>query len=469
MPVRGAPSSAAEDGSLRPYRAGLYFGFFNALTWQVALGTPMVLFAERLGASSTAIGLAYSFVFLLTPIQIIATSFLPRFGYKRMMLTGWGVRSLFLLVPVGLAWMAPEEGGGGLVVAFIGALFFFTLFRSIGACALLPWLNVLLPDRVRGKYFSTDQAVAGIAGVGTLLLCSLFFQVLPLYDAFLWQYGVAFIGSGLAFWSLSRLPDGERPRAMSLRRVLTQTPRLMLAKGPYRDFLLISIWAGAAVSAIPPFCAYYLRVGPNLTAAQIVLFTTIQYGGVITGSLLIRNRVDRAGPRPFFFGAMILYALLATGWVALLHGGYSSVMLLRVMYFFLGVAASCWASANMKYLPQVVNPGVRDLAFSVHGAATSVVSGISPIALGWFIKGSSVAPSVNEAAFELFFVFVLISAGGIMLLVRRLPAPAGAVFEWNAGGLALRPFRALTYLATLIPVGSATESGRRPGRREPLD
>jgi hypothetical protein len=232
---------------------------------------------------------------------------------------------------------------------------------------------------------------------------------------------------------------------------------------------MISLWAGAAVSAIPPFCAYYLRVGPDLSAAQIVLFTTFQYGGVISGSLLIRNRVDRAGPRPFFFGAMILYALLAIGWIALLHDGYSSLMLLRVMYFGLGLAASCWTSANMKYLPQVVDPGSRDLAFSVHGSATSVVSGLSPIALGWLVKGSSATPSINVPAFELFFVFVLLSAGGIMLLVRRLPAPSGTVFEWTAGGLALRPFRALTYLATLIPAGSATEATRRQGRPESGD
>lgn len=469
MSDSGAPSAVAEDGSLRPYRAGLSFGFFNAMTWQVALGTPMVLFAERLGASSAAIGLAYSFVFLLTPVQIIATSFLPRYGYKRIMLAGWGARSLFLLVPVGLAWLGPEQGTGWMVFTFIGALFCFTFFRSIGACAMLPWLNALLPEELRGKYFSTDQAVAGIAGVGTLLLCSLFFRVLSLYHAFLWQYGIAFAGSGLAFAALSRLPDAGQPRAMSLRRVVTHTPRLMTTRGPYREFLIISLWAGATVSAIPPFCAYYLRVGPHLTAAQIVLFTTIQYSGVICGALLIRNRVDRAGPRPFFLGAMMLYALLALGWVALLHEGMSSLMLLRLMYFCLGVAASCWTSANMKYLPQVVDPAARDLAFSVHGAATSVVSGLSPIVLGWLIKGSADTPSVNVTAFELFFVFVLMSAGGIMLLVRRLPAPSDTVFEWPAGGLALRPFRALTYLATLIPVGSAAETKRRAGRTESGD
>ena len=81
------------DPELAPYRAGLLFGFFNALTWQIGIGTPMVLFAERLGASSFQVGLAYSFVFLLTPVQVAATTLLPRFGFKRVTLGGWGVRS----------------------------------------------------------------------------------------------------------------------------------------------------------------------------------------------------------------------------------------------------------------------------------------------------------------------------------------------------------------------------------------
>ncbi len=73
--------TAQSDPALAPYRAGLLFGFFNALTWQIGIGTPMVLFAERLGASSFQVGLAYSFVFLLTPVQVVATALLPHYGF----------------------------------------------------------------------------------------------------------------------------------------------------------------------------------------------------------------------------------------------------------------------------------------------------------------------------------------------------------------------------------------------------
>src|ERR1044071_6299239 len=94
--------TAKSDPELYPFRPGLVFGFFNALTWQIGIGTPMVLFAERLGATPFQVGLAYSFVFLLTPVQIAATALLPRFGFKRLSLGGWSARSVFLAIPIAL-------------------------------------------------------------------------------------------------------------------------------------------------------------------------------------------------------------------------------------------------------------------------------------------------------------------------------------------------------------------------------
>ena len=58
------------DPVLYPYRWGLVFGFFNALTWQVAISTPMVLFVHWLGGTPVQVGLAYSVIFVLTPVQI---------------------------------------------------------------------------------------------------------------------------------------------------------------------------------------------------------------------------------------------------------------------------------------------------------------------------------------------------------------------------------------------------------------
>jgi hypothetical protein len=80
--------SKTSDNSLSPYADLLKFGFFNATTWMIGLGTPLVLLASELGASSFEVGLVYAFVFLLMPVQILASIALPRFGYKNQFIFG---------------------------------------------------------------------------------------------------------------------------------------------------------------------------------------------------------------------------------------------------------------------------------------------------------------------------------------------------------------------------------------------
>jgi hypothetical protein len=65
--MRALFPTARTDPELAPFRPGLVFAFFNAIAWQIGIGTPMVLFAEELGATPFQVGLAYSFVFICYP------------------------------------------------------------------------------------------------------------------------------------------------------------------------------------------------------------------------------------------------------------------------------------------------------------------------------------------------------------------------------------------------------------------
>lgn len=144
--------TAKSDPELFPFRPGLTFAFFNALAWQIGIGTPMVLFAEELGATPFQVGLAYSFVFVLTPLQIVSTALLPRFGFKALMLGGWRTRSFFLGVPVLLAVLAMRGVQSWMLGAMIWSVFFFCVFRSIGAASGTSWFYAILPEGVRGRY-----------------------------------------------------------------------------------------------------------------------------------------------------------------------------------------------------------------------------------------------------------------------------------------------------------------------------
>ncbi len=450
------------DPELTPFRSGLVFSFFNALTWQIGIGTPMVLFAEQLGATPFQVGLAYSFVFLLTPIQIISTSLLPRYGYKRVMLAGWGLRSLFLTVPVMLAVLAPRLGlQGWMIHALVGSVFLFCFFRSIGAAAIVPWFYTILPVGARGRYFANEQFVSGIAGVGTLMASATLFALLPIYAALLAQYGIALFGSTLSYFALQRLPDAANPSAISLATVVRDTPRHMFAASAFRRYLWLVVWYAVVTTSIPPFAAYFLKAGAGLAASQIMMFEVLRYAGVIVAAWLIAKRIDLVGARAFFLLALALHAIVAVYWWIFLQTGGEGIAGVLIVYFILGLGAACWTIANLNYLPKVTPPEHRTLMVSIHGAVTACLGGCAPIIWGFVLKGGTPgAPAINVGMFQFFFITVVISAVLLSPLMARLPEDnREPVDPLVIGNAILHPFRAATYLVQLIDLNAL----RKPG------
>lgn len=447
--------TAKHDPELHPFRPGLVFAFFNALAWQIGIGTPMVLFAEELGATPFQVGLAYSFVFVLTPVQIVATALLPRFGFKALMLGGWRTRSFFLGVPAVLALLAMRSGERPWMIdAMVWSVFFFCLFRSIGAASGTSWFYAILPEAVRGRYFASDQFVSAVAGVGTLLASAALFALLPMYPALLAQYVIALLGSTISYYSLKRLPDAERPRSISLRTVLRDTPRHLFAPSTFRRYVWLAAVCAVLATPIPPFAAYYLKVGPQLATGQIMLFEVLRYAGVMVAAWVIRRRIDVTGARPYFMLALGLYAVVGVYWWFYLENGFGGIFGIYVAYFLLGLGVATWSIANLNYLPKVVSAEERTLAVAVHGAVTACIGGLSPVVWGLFLKTSgSGARGIDTDVFQWFFISVV--AGAVMLfsLLGRLPEEKGQSVEpILIGNAILRPFRAMTYLVNLVEV-----------------
>lgn len=459
------------DPALAPYSDGLVFGFFNALTWQIATGTPMVLFAERLGASSFEVGLAYSFVFLLTPVQIAATALLPRYGFKLVSLGGWRARSFFLALPVFLGVLAPDPVKPWMLGLFIASVFFFCFFRSIGAAAMTTWFIGLLPGSLRGRYFASDQYYSNIAGVATLLTSAGLFAVLPVYTALLCQYLLALVGSTLSYYALRRLPDIEKPTSFSLVSVLRDTPRHLFAPSDFRRYVWIAVWYAVVTTSIPPFAAYFLMVNRDLSPGTIMLFEVLRYGGVVLGAWLIRRRIDDTGAKPFFLLSLLITSCVAACWWGYLRYGLGGMSALSLMYFGLGLGAVFWTVANLHYLPRITAAPERALFVSIHGAVTSFLGGLSPILLGFLLKQSDAhgTPAVNAHLFQWFFVSVIGSGCIMALLVTRIHEDKNLRSEpLMFGNSVFRPFRAITYLVNALSIQNLLKSGES-GRKEEKD
>lgn len=435
---------------LYPYRHGLYFAFFHALNWQVVIGTPTVLFMQQLGANPFQVGLVFAWTFLLTPVQVLATALLPRLGFKRLTLFGWTARAWFLLAPLGLALLAPTQPASWMITSMILAMFCYNLNRAVGTAGLTPWLYQLVPENIRGRYWATDQILAALAGLGILIICALLFAVLPPYAAFQVQYLIAIFGALAAYRELLLLPDADKPRLISLDKILVETPRLVTRPSTFRTYLLQSFPVFIAVTPLPPFTVYYLKTAHGIPASAIMLFAMLTYLGVIAANVIMRSRLDRFGAKPFFRLSYLAYGLSALGWLTFLYSAGRTTPLLPFLFFIQGFAGGCWTSANLNYLAQIVPEQDRALPISLHGAAITFLGGIAPVFWGIFLMAPDNDQAVSEPVFAGFFIVIMLVMLTLTTTLRHLPDRVRPVAPLMQGAWLLRPLRGLASLINLV-------------------
>lgn len=441
------------DPELHPYRQGLYFAFCNALNWQIATATPTVLFMAWLGADSFETGLVYSWPLLLTPVQVFATVLLPKLGFKRLTLAGWGARSWFLIVPLVLTLLLRDRAPAHwMVFAVVAAMFCYSLSRSVGAAAITTWLQGLVPENVRGRYWSTDQIMGGTASVGTLVLCAACFAWLPQSWAFTVLYAFSIVGAYMAFRCLRALPDIDRPTVMSLATIRHETPRHLFARGPFRTYLWLAVFFLVVATPLVPFGAYYLKTVAGIAPAHIMGYTVLQYAGLIAGNWFMRSRIDRTGTKPFFRIIFALFAAVAAGWLVCLHWTDLTLWIMPGLYALLGAGTGMFTAANVSYLAKLLPAAVRALPVALHGAVCYFIGGLAPVAWGLVLKEGDAA-TLNLVAFQWFFVFTLVGALILVGWVNRLEEKAGAADPLLEIGWLFRPLRVVTSLIRLAEPG----------------
>jgi len=292
------------------------------------------------------------------------------------------------------------------------------------------------------------------------------FALLPIYTALLVQYAIVLIGSTLSYYALKRLPDIDKPVTMSLRSVLRDTPRHLFAPSPFRHYLWLAVWFTVITTPIPPFAAYYLKVGAHLSASEIMMFEVLRYSGVILGAWLLRRRIDATGARPFFLMSLGLTAFAAVCWILYLRHIIDGRAAMFGIYFVVGLAWVCWTVSNLNYLPKITPPDQRALFVSVHGATTFCIGGCAPILWGFVLKSKALdgSPAIDGTMFQWFFATVLGSACVLSVLAARLQedskTPVGPIIIGNA---ILNPLRAAYYVANLmdLPMMRPSKSGNQ--------
>ncbi len=436
---------------LRPFLPGLRFSFFNALTWQIAIGTPLILLIEALGGSSAQAGLAYSFIFLLTPIQLAATLLLPRVGYRQLTLRGWSWRTGTLLVPLAITasvpWLGPQPW---MLPVLVVSVFIFCLLRSMGKAASVPWFLALIPAPNRGTYFGSDHLLAGLASLLTLGTSVLCFATLPTFPALFLQYVLALAGSWLAVQSLRRLPDVAAPPVQSAAAIVRGLWRLAWQGGAFSRYFVVSAGCYWFTTPLLPFLAYHLRADQGLATNWIMALEGVRYLGSVAAATSLRQRVDRLGARPFLLCSLFTYVALSAAWAL-----YASVLspqpwALLGTYLLLGAASTAWMVGNLGLLPKLLPEHDRMLGVTLHSAGSSFAGGLATVVWGWILKSEQGPVGLDPLGFCSLFAAAGIGGALLFLLLLRIREPdTSQRTEWLPFALLLRPHRALASLIQL--------------------
>jgi len=428
------PSDTLPEPSFPPgLQNAFLFSGFNALSFQIVLGSPMVLYAKTLGASATVLGIIAGMMPLLVIFQIPAANYIHRVGFKRFVYAGWGTRVIFIFAMALVPLTRPFLESQNRLALILMLLFCFNLSRGISSCAWLPWITLLVPPTLRGKYLSRDAAVQNSCSFVTFLVAAVCLagETRPWQFAILFAFS-AFMGAiSLSF--LKRIPDAEMPE--EIRGSNTQVPWLaMIAHPPFKRLLVEVFGYSVAYGGMTAFTVAFLRSECGMSESTILLVTSVSFLGGLSSLWFLGSRLDRLGSKPVLTFSFAAWCMVLAGWIFLAGRLWPVTLpILLSLQFLMGLLAALVQMSNTRFAMAVIPAMGRNHFFAIYSVFNNVTLGLAPVAWGLMIDAVGARAPVwlglSWNRFTIFFAAAGLAYLITMALARRLHEPEAAGME----------------------------------------
>src|SRR3989449_317439 len=418
----------AGKASFPPGMANAFvFATFNALSFQIVLGSPMVLYARSLDASATVLGIIAGMMPLLVIFQVPAAAHIARVGYKKFVYAGWGTRVMFIF---GIA-LVPLTGGflsrTTQLALIVFLLFGFNLSRGISSAAWLPWITTLVPVEIRGKYLAREAVSVHVASCAAMMLSAFCLgqQSRP------WQFALLFGFSGVAgaisLSFLKKIPDAEPPEGQVTSS--QPVPWLEIAHyEPFRKLLRMNTAWAVAYGGLGAFTVAYLKTEAAMSESGILFVTGMAFLGGLSGLAYFGSRTDRLGSKPVLTFCLSIWILILIGSLLLAshlaHPQFGLVLFLELLMGF----AYALVNMNNTRLAMVLAPVMgRSHFFALYSVVANLTLGLAPIVWGLVIDAFG-PRQIRWKHFELnrfsFFFGCVVGVFALALgLCRKLDEP----------------------------------------------
>jgi len=358
-----------------------WFNLFNAVSFQIILGAPIIVYAKSIGASSTVLGILASFTPLMTVFQLPAAQFLGRYGYKQFILMGWSLRTVFVFLVTAVPVMAFLDNTSKLAV-ILASLFVFNLLRGISSAAWMPWMAALIPEEIRGRFLSVDQIFMHLGSLLALLTSA--FVMTGQVAA--WEYSFVFflsaIGGTASLFFIRKIP--EAGAADAVQNSSQPVPwKQILAYPPFRELLVFNVIFMAVIGSLGIFTIEYLREFPKFDVALVLNLSGVSFAGALASLPFVGRLVDDAGSKPVMAGALGLFGAVILGWFLVAAGILPcTVAVICVLNFFSGVAGANFNLANVRIIMSTMPEMGRNHFFALFTVITSLGLGTAPVIWG---------------------------------------------------------------------------------------
>ncbi len=357
------------------------FSFFNAVSFQIVLGAPVILFAKSLGASSFVLGTIAALTPLLNILQLLAARFLHRVGYKRFLLSGWGARTFFTFC-IAVLPLLPGLSIPTRLGLLIAALFCFNLLRGFSAGAWLPWLTALVPAPVRGRFLSRDNAFMHLGCLAALLLSAWVMTGSVEADEYAAVFGIGLLSALVSLWFVHRIPEVESAEDRKQSGVAVPWGA-MLRFPSFAKLLWFTTIYMTVIGSLGVFTVEYLVVRGKFAESMILLLSAWSFVGALAGLAITAPRLDATGSKPWLRHGLVIMVLVILGWFFLAAGllpGWPA--LVAGLNFFGGLAGAIFGVANTRIMMGSVPAMGRNHFFALFTVVSGLGLGGAPMVWG---------------------------------------------------------------------------------------
>lgn len=415
--------------NLSPYRLikarNIYnvFNGFNSFSFALLSGNIITLYALRLNAGATSIGILNAFLFSSFFFMPLGKQLVKKLPIIHVFASAWLARYI-LMIPLLFAPMAASRGRPDIALGLmLLGVFFFNASRGVGMIGNNPVLNELAVGSDRGAYMTHIQVINSAVSMFTSFALALLLGRNPPLALYAVIMGIGIISGIAGSVLLYKIPEPPAPDEAA-RIDFFAVSKKAFSEAPFRLFIVIFLGISFVSSVARTFIVVYTR-DVYLQGDGMVAFYAIFGGmGALMMGLITRLLVDRVGAKPLYISYTVVSVLsLVPAIVAPASGlaaGVSAVLFLSFLHFSMNFGFAGAEGVAQNYFFGLIKPEeMLDLGilyyivFGVAGAMGSFMAGL--LLDGFASVGFSVLLS-----YRLLFSILIILLLLVLFLQRGL-------------------------------------------------